>query len=155
MIRDGDLIAGLEREFALLVRRDHAASGRLGRDAHPGLNAGAYGLLAHLAEHGPCRPTALAGHIGITAPTVSRQLQQLEELGLTARLPAPDDRRAYLVALTGPGRRRVAEVQAVRTRWLGDRLDSWLEHDVRALTELLAKFNGNAGEGTPGAKHAC
>jgi DNA-binding MarR family transcriptional regulator len=144
MTLDEETIADLEREFAVFVRQDRAASGQLGRDVHPGLNVAAYRLLAHLADRGPRRPTELACHVGVTSPTISRQLQHLEELGLIERLQAMDDGRAYLVALTDQGRDRVAEVRAARTRRLGTLLASWPDHDVRTFAELLARFNGGA-----------
>jgi DNA-binding MarR family transcriptional regulator len=140
----GRTIADLEREVAVFVHQERAASGRLGREAHPDLTAAAYGLLAHLAEHGQHRPTEIAEHIGVASSVVSRRLQLLETLGLIERLPAPNDGRAYLVSLTDEGHHRVAEVQDVRGRRLGELLESWPERDVRTLAELLAKFNGSA-----------
>lgn len=144
MSRDDKLIANLDREFAVLARRDRAESARLGRDEHPDLKVAEYGLLVHLIDHGPHRPSELAEHIGILPSTISYQLQSLATLGLVERLPAPNDRRAYLVAATGEGHRRVVGVQALRVRRLGERLASWPERDVLALTELLAKFNDSA-----------
>lgn len=140
----GRTIADLEREVAVFVHQERAASGRLGREAHPDLTAAAYGLLAHLADRGRHRPTEIAEHIGVASSVVSRRLHLLETLGLIERLPAPDDGRAYLVGLTDEGRHRVSEVQDVRGRRLGELLESWPERDVRTLAELLAKFNGSA-----------
>jgi DNA-binding MarR family transcriptional regulator len=140
----GRTIADLEREVAVFVHQERAASGRLGREAHPDLTAAAYGLLAHLADRGRHRPTEIAEHIGVASSVVSRRLQLLETLGLIERHPAPDDGRAYLVGLTDEGRHRVAEVQDVRSRRLGELLESWPERDVRTLAELLARFNGSA-----------
>ncbi|WP_329239615.1 MarR family transcriptional regulator [Actinoallomurus sp. NBC_01490] len=144
MMIPGETIADLEREVAVFVRHEHAASGRLGRETYPDLTAAAYGLLAHLADRGRHRPTEIAEHMGIASPVVSRRLQLLETLGLIERFPVPNDARAYLVGLTDEGRRRVAEVQDVRGRRLEALLASWPEHDVRTLAELLAKFNGSA-----------
>jgi hypothetical protein len=59
-------LGGLEHEIAVLVRRHRAASGQLGRGSHPDLTAAAYGLLIWLDDHGPHRPTDLAGHAGVT-----------------------------------------------------------------------------------------
>jgi DNA-binding MarR family transcriptional regulator len=140
----GRTIADLEREVAVFVHQERAASGRLGREAHPDLTAATYGLLAHLADHGRHRPTEIAEHIGVASSVVSRRLQLLETLGLIERLPAPDDGRAYLVGLTDEGRHRVAEVRDVRSRRLVGLVESWPERDVRTLAELLAKFNGSA-----------
>jgi DNA-binding MarR family transcriptional regulator len=140
----GETIADLEREVDVFVRQEHAASERLGRETHPDLTAATYGLLAHLADRGRHRPTEIAEHMGIASPVVSRRLQLLETLGLIERFPVPNDGRAYLVGLTDEGRHRVAEVQDVRSRRLGELLESWPERDVRTLAELLARFNGSA-----------
>lgn len=149
MTLDEETIADLEREFAVFVRQDRAASGRLGREVHPGLKVAAYRLLAHLAERGPRRPTELACHVGVTSPTVSRQLQHLEGLGLIERVQEPDDGRAYLVRLSEAGHRRVDEVRAARGRRLGRLLESWPEHEIRTFAELLARFNGSAAVSPP------
>ena len=146
MTLDEEMIAELEREFAVFVRQDRAASGQFGRDVHPDLKVAAYRLLAHLADRGPRRPTELACHVGVTAPTISRQLQHLEELGLIQRMEAMDDGRAYLVALTGKGRHRVEEVRLARSQRLDKLLGSWPDHDVRTFAELLARFNGGAAK---------
>lgn len=144
MTLDEETLARLEREFPVFVSQDRAASGQMGRDVHPHLKVTAYRLLAHLAERGPRRPTELACHVGVTAPTVSRQLQHLEQMGLIERIQTMDDGRAYLVRLTGEGHRRVDEVRSARIRRLGKVFASWPEHDVRTFTGLLARFNGSA-----------
>ncbi|WP_290054780.1 MarR family winged helix-turn-helix transcriptional regulator [Amycolatopsis solani] len=149
MTLDEETITGLEREFAVFVRQDRAALGRLGREVHPDLKVAAYRLLAHLAERGPRRPTELACHVGVTSPTISRQLQHLEELGLIERVGAPDDGRAYLVRLTDIGHRRVEEVGVARRRRLDKLLGSWAEEDVDTFAELLARFNGSAATPAP------
>lgn len=149
MTLDEETIAGLEREFAVFVRQDRAALGQLGREVHPDLKVAAYRLLAHLDERGPRRPTELACHVGVTSPTISRQLQHLEELGLIERVEAPDDGRAYLVRLTDTGHRRVEEVRVARGGRLGKLLGSWAEEDVRTFAALLARFNGSAAAPPP------
>lgn len=146
MMFEEDMIEGLEREFAVFVRQDRTASGQLGRRSHPEFTVSEYGLLAHLADRGPRRPTELACHVGVTPPSVSRQLQHLETLGFVERLQALDDGRACLVALTDKGRRRAAEVQAARSRRLRELLQSWPEHDVHTLAALLARFNSDAAK---------
>ncbi|MFJ7217745.1 MarR family winged helix-turn-helix transcriptional regulator [Amycolatopsis sp. NPDC098790] len=149
MTLDEETIAGLEREFAVFVRQDRAASGQLGREVHPDLKVAAYRLLAHLSERGPRRPTELACHVGVTAPTVSRQLQHLEELGLVSRVQTLDDGRAYLVRVTEAGHRRVEEVRVARGRRLDKLLGSWGREEIRTFAELLARFNGDAAAPPP------
>jgi DNA-binding MarR family transcriptional regulator len=146
MTLDEKAIVDLERAFAVFVRQDRAASGRLGRDVNRELTDATYRLLAHLAEQGPCRATELACHAGVSPPTVSKQLHDMQVLGLVDRLQAAEDGRAYLVRLTDEGRRQVAEVQAARTRRLGELLASWTAQDVSTFTSLLVRFNGTAAQ---------
>ncbi|WP_326835116.1 MarR family transcriptional regulator [Amycolatopsis rhabdoformis] len=145
MTHDEMAIAGLAREFAVFFRQDPAALGQRGRETPLEFRTGAYGLLAHLFEHGPHRATDLADQIGLAPSTISRHLQPLETLGLITRFPDPDDGRAFSVTLTEKGRCRIAEVQRLRSKRLGEILESWSEHDVRTFAGLLARFNGSAG----------
>ncbi|GIF21612.1 DNA-binding MarR family transcriptional regulator [Actinoplanes tereljensis] len=138
--------AALEREFAVFVRRARATSERLSRGVHPDLDASAYGLLAHLRDHGPRRPSDVAEHVGVGKATITRQLQSLEALSLIERLPDPADGRAHLVTLTADGRRRMIQVREGRNERLRRHLDSWPEEDVRTLATLLARFNDIAAE---------
>jgi DNA-binding MarR family transcriptional regulator len=134
-------VAALERELAVFVRRARAASERMSREVHPDLDAAAYGLLAHLADHGPQRPSDLADHVGVGKATITRQLKPLEALGLVERLPDAEDGRAHRLTLTGEGRRRLAEARDSRRERLRDHLANWPDDDVRTLASLLARFN--------------
>ncbi|GAA2608055.1 MarR family winged helix-turn-helix transcriptional regulator [Paractinoplanes durhamensis] len=133
--------AALEREFATFVRRARAASERLSRGVHPGLDASAYGLLVYLRDDGPRRPSDVAEHLGVGKATITRQLKPLEALGLIERLPDPGDGRAHLVALTDDGRQRMKQVREARHERLRAHLDSWPDEDIRTLARLLGKFN--------------
>jgi DNA-binding MarR family transcriptional regulator len=62
---------------------------------------------------GPLRLTDLADRIGTTAPTASRAVDGLVELGLLERLPDPEDRRAVRIDVTRAGRELV-EARKVR-----------------------------------------
>jgi DNA-binding MarR family transcriptional regulator len=133
--------AALESEFIVFVRRARAASERLSREIHPGLDSSAYGLLARLWDQGPQRPSDLAGHVGVGKGTITRQLKPLEALGLIERLPDPDDGRAHLWTLTPDGRTRMTGVREARRDRMRTHLAAWPEAEIRTLTTLLAKFN--------------
>ena len=97
----------LEHELGVFMRRARAAADRLSRAVHPELDSGAYGLLSYLRDHGPARPSDLAGFVGVGKATISRQVKVLEDLGLIERRPDPADRRAHRLALTAEGTRRL------------------------------------------------
>ncbi|MBC2868067.1 MarR family winged helix-turn-helix transcriptional regulator [Streptomyces mexicanus] len=131
----------LERELTVLLRRARANQGEMAREVHPDLEPAAYGLLIRLEECGSQRATALAGYIGVGKATMSRQLRALEELGLVGREPDPADGRAWLVALTDEGRRRVGQVREARRRRYVSQLAHWDRHEVAELARLLHELN--------------
>ncbi len=61
-------------------------------------------VLAALLGTAPMRPGQLARLLGTSAGAVSARLSHLDDAGLIARLPDPDDRRALLLELTPRGR---------------------------------------------------
>ncbi|MEU5088191.1 MarR family transcriptional regulator [Streptomyces sp. NPDC021356] len=132
----------LERELTVLLRRARASQAEMAREVHPGLESSAYGLLARLDEYGSQRATALAAYIGVGKATMSRQLRALEELGLVAREPDPADGRAWLIALTDDGRRRVGQVRDARRERYVSQLAHWDRREVSELARLLHELNG-------------
>jgi DNA-binding MarR family transcriptional regulator len=73
-----------------------------------GVTFGQRRLLARL-RRGPRTAGALAAELGIAAPTVTRQLQKLEDAGLLARAVDEGDRRRVIVKLTPSGERLLAD----------------------------------------------
>jgi len=71
-------------------------------------------VLLHLDAHQPVSQTELVHYLGRDRSTVSATLQAMERAGLVTRGPAPNDRRAMVVALTDKGR---AAVPRVRAAW--------------------------------------
>ncbi|MET8245737.1 MarR family transcriptional regulator [Streptomyces sp. NPDC005202] len=131
----------LERELTVLLRRARANQGEMAREVHPDLESAAYGLLVRLDECGSQRATELAAYIGVGKATMSRQLRALEELGLVAREPDPADGRAWLVALTDEGRRRVGQVREARRARYVSQLAHWDRREVAELARLLHELN--------------
>jgi DNA-binding MarR family transcriptional regulator len=68
-----------------------------------GVDPGAFPVLHHLAASGSSRQAALAEALGLDASTVSRHVRVLVDEGLVASSRDPDDGRATLLSITGPG----------------------------------------------------
>ena len=68
-----------------------------------GLEDEAYGLLSFIRVFGPVTPTDLAGEFALPTTTMLDAVQRLVERGYAERVPNPDDRRSYLVAITPAG----------------------------------------------------
>jgi DNA-binding MarR family transcriptional regulator len=75
-------------------------------DAQPGITLRQFRVLQQLAP-GPCRARDLANSTGVTAPTMSAALANLQSRGLISRTPDPGDGRAALVEITTAGREAV------------------------------------------------
>lgn len=131
----------LESELTVLWRRARRMSMVLARQVDDGLEVAAYGLLSVLSDTGDARAGDLADRFGLDKSTVSRQITQMESLGLIRRVPDPQDGRARLIRTTDEGRARVRQLREARGRWLGAALEEWSAEDVDHLVELLARLN--------------
>ena len=92
-----------------LIPDIHRATHRIGlhlEGAAPplGLTQGEAHLLAHLLEAGPSPLAALHAAFAHKRSTLTSYLDRLEARGLVTRTLDPEDRRAFVVALTRPGR---------------------------------------------------
>ncbi|MEU9887041.1 MarR family winged helix-turn-helix transcriptional regulator [Sphaerisporangium sp. NPDC051011] len=131
----------VERQLGVLFRRSRALSAEMGREVHPELEPGAYGILVRIDEAAPARPSDLAAYFGVGKGTISRQLKVLDELGLIGRQPDPLDGRAHLLDLTPEGRARLLRARTARQRRFHALLGTWPQEDVRLLARMLERFN--------------
>jgi DNA-binding MarR family transcriptional regulator len=125
-----DLAGHLRLVIARSARRLRQEAGN---DLSPSLNS----ALATVERHGPMTPSELAVRERIQRPTVTRILARLEQAGLVARTPDPDDRRSSLVAATAEGRALMEELRTRKTAFLARRLER-LDPEDRAALERAA-----------------
>lgn len=78
--------------------------------AAAGLKTTQYSLLSHVLRLGPLRPVDLARAMGLSASTLTRNLQPMVEAGWLA-VEAGPDARSRLVQVTDAGRAKRAEAQ--------------------------------------------
>jgi DNA-binding MarR family transcriptional regulator len=95
---------------------------------------------------GQVRMSDLAGLLSLDPSTVSRMVRVLEELGLVARKPDPDDGRATLLDLTESGRAELATARAERHQLLKQALTGWNERDRARLLGLLDRLSTSIRE---------
>jgi DNA-binding MarR family transcriptional regulator len=138
-----ELVAGslamLTRQASLMRLHDLvSARGGLAleRSAYPLLNQ----ILALQGRGGGGRLTDVAAGLGVAVPTVSRQVRQLEDLGLVVRTKDPIDGRAIILEVTEAG---VDALQRMRVEWrktVAEILEPWPQKDREILGELLERF---------------
>jgi DNA-binding MarR family transcriptional regulator len=87
-------------------------------------------------EVSPATPSQLAERERVTPPSMNRTLNALEQAGLVARSPDPDDARKVIVTITPAGDAVIAETRRLRTRWFSQQLAE-LTPDERATLEAV------------------
>lgn len=136
-----DLLAGLEQEVGVMVRRIRRVIGERARSVHPDLQSSSYLMLNWLNQHGAQRASAMVEAFGIDKGAISRQVQHLLDLGLVDRAPDPDDGRATLVSASAEAAARLAEIIDDRRRFLDERLGDWPDRDLSEFVRLLGSYN--------------
>lgn len=100
---------------------------------------GQFAVLVNLHLHGPHTLSALAERDGITAPSMNRTVNCLEELGYVSRVTDAVDRRRVSIAITDEGHRVVTETVEQRDSWLA-RILSGLDDDDRRTLHQAAEI---------------
>jgi DNA-binding MarR family transcriptional regulator len=86
------------------------------------------------------RPTEFTNALMLTSSGTTKRLDRLEQAGLIAREPDPDDRRGTLIALTPAGRELIdgaTEAHLENERRL---LSALSDAEQRRLADLLRKL---------------
>jgi DNA-binding MarR family transcriptional regulator len=134
-----ELVAGslamLTRQ-ASLMRLHELVSKRAGLT----LERSAYPLLNQILALRGGRLSDIAAGLKVAVPTVSRQVRQLEELGLVARTQDPIDGRAVLLEVTDAGLEALQRMMEEWRRTTAEILERWPEKDREILGELLERF---------------
>jgi DNA-binding MarR family transcriptional regulator len=125
-----DLAGHLRLTIARTARRLRQEAGS---DLSPSLTA----ALSTVERHGPLTPSEVAFRERIQRPTATRVLARLEEQGLIARTPDPQDRRSSLLAMTAAGRELLAELRTRKTAFLAHRIEG-LDPEERATLARAA-----------------
>jgi DNA-binding MarR family transcriptional regulator len=126
-----DGIQLLVRRFSISERADVSCCG---------LTVAQAATLDALRAGGPLRQGALGRRLGVTASTLTRNLDRLEESGLVEREPDPEDSRAARVGLTRAGHAAAAQVERQEeafARSILDRLPAGRREEVLASLEHL------------------
>lgn len=129
-----DEVVALAGSLRFLIARLHR---QLRQQDHSGLSPSLGAALATIARDGPMPLGALAATEQISAPTVTKLVDKLEEHGLIARKADPDDRRVCRVQITVTGRRQLEAIRTRRTAWLASRLSELSSDDVQRVAAAL------------------
>jgi DNA-binding MarR family transcriptional regulator len=95
-------------------------------------------LLAQIDELGSARIGDLARADHCSQPTMTTQVQRLEERGWVTRVPDPDDRRAVQISLTDAGEALLTAVREERAAVLAPYIDGLDEAQRARLADAVA-----------------
>lgn len=111
---------------------------RLLRQHNPGgLTQGQLSALVAVEAAGPIRMTDLAVREGVAAPTMTRIVAALEDLGLVTRMADPEDGRSSLVELAPRGEANLRDLRARRDAVLARRVAALGPRERAALAEAI------------------
>src|ERR1043166_6827755 len=119
------------REVGVYFERLVGGSGLAPQEGH---------LLSYLRSYAPCPIAEVVTVFGLRGSTATSVLDRLEERGLLARRPNPDDRRSFLLDLTAEGRRTAEKVQTfvdALERAIAKKVTKEDEEGFRAVLEAI------------------
>lgn len=97
-------------------------------------------VVNQLSYRGAMKPSALASALGTGRANVTKITNRLVSAGLVARVPAADDDRSVLVALTPAGREIGERIMGHAGATFRSTLSEWDTADVDTLRKLLARL---------------
>jgi DNA-binding MarR family transcriptional regulator len=112
-----------------LNRRMQAATG--------GLSHGLLSALAVIAKRGPLRFSDLAALEGVSAPSMTRTVAELEARSYVVRSPDPVDGRAVLIAAADAGTAAILDARSTRAHVVAELLAALDETDAAAIAAAL------------------
>lgn len=150
-----DEIAAVEEQLRSLFVRVRAVWKEAAAAVHPELQPVGYKILSAVVRRGPMHAGAIAEALEIDKSVVSRQVRQLETLGLATSQPDPNDGRARIVEPTPVAVERVGRKSSRMQQQLYAQLRTWPAADVGELARLLARLSSDVlaeGDEPPAAR---
>ncbi|WP_445337765.1 MarR family winged helix-turn-helix transcriptional regulator [Clavibacter sp. CFBP 8614] len=133
-------IAEVEEQMTALAARIRATTREAAAAIHPELPPIGYKMLRVIRRCGSAHASAVADQLGVDRSVVSRQLRQLQDLGLVEVGADAQDGRVRVLALTNAGRTGIDADDAQGSR-LVRVLGRWERSDLEAFAGYLARLN--------------
>lgn len=138
-----DAITRVEQELGRLFARIRVSWREAAATVHPDLQPLGYQVLTSIATGKATSAGAIIERLQTDKSAVSRQVRQLEQLGLVESIPDPEDGRARVLVATDLAQERVALARSQYEGRMGARLRRWTAADLDHFADLLAALGGN------------
>ncbi|WP_226531277.1 MarR family winged helix-turn-helix transcriptional regulator [Microbacterium paraoxydans] len=146
LLGDADLdhaVTRVEQELGRLFARIRVSWREAAATVHPDLQPLGYQVLTSIATGKATSAGAIIERLQTDKSAVSRQVRQLEQLGLVESIPDPEDRRARVLVATDLAQERVALARSQYEGRIGERLRKWTAADLDHFADLLAGLGGS------------
>lgn len=143
MGEDSDLdqaVTRVEQELGRLFARIRVGWRDAAEIVHPDLQPLGYQVLTSIATGKATSAGAIIERLQTDKSAVSRQVRQLEDLGLVESVPDPEDRRARVLVATELAQERVTIARAGYEGRIKERLRTWSPADLDHFVELLGSL---------------
>jgi DNA-binding MarR family transcriptional regulator len=97
-------------------------------------------ILTVLQRRGEMRPGALADLTDVDQSVISRHTADLEQRGLVARTPNPEDGRSWYLRLTPAGEQTIEDARVRLRGVMAETLEDWTDEEIAELSGLLARL---------------
>src|SRR5215469_10692799 len=141
----------LNQAIRLLSLRHRARAAAL--LAPLGLHPGQEALLLELARTGPMIQAQLSEALGCEPPSVTLMTRKLEATGHIRRKPAPTDKRASIVELTGSGEALAGQVKQLWCALAEETVTGLPPETVAGLPGVLQTLTSNVDTRRPRHQH--
>ncbi|MFK4760146.1 MarR family winged helix-turn-helix transcriptional regulator [Microbacterium sp. ZW T5_45] len=132
----------VEHELGRLFARIRVSWREAALTVHPDLQPLGYQVLTSIATGKATSAGAIIERLQTDKSAVSRQVRQLEQLGLVESIRDPHDRRARVLVATELAQERVALARSQYESRLEARLRRWSAGDLDHFTRLLSELGG-------------
>ncbi|WP_394554684.1 MarR family winged helix-turn-helix transcriptional regulator [Agromyces sp. MMS24-JH15] len=130
-------VAAVEEQFGIVFNRARVIWAESAKQVHPELQPAGYKLLASIVRAGSTNAHALSEHLDMDKSAVSRQVRQLEELGLVESRADERDGRARVLVATPLANERIATVRAANQERLHTALAGRSVEELTILADVL------------------
>jgi DNA-binding MarR family transcriptional regulator len=122
-----DVVPGVTRAIRLEFRKQRSAD----------LSVPQFRVLAYTNSNSGTSLSALADHIGLTLPSMSKLVDGLVERGLMQREDHAEDRRRICLKLTPQGVQRLEQANIHTQTYLSDKLAGLDESDLATISQAM------------------